>query len=91
MDDPVVAKVVSDESEAELVCGLLRAAGIECGYRDTEALDSTLEAFMAPARARSSCIRRIWKPPEQSSSKPRAEAPRAPEGPPRCSGGPSVR
>ena len=47
MEDPVVAKVVSDESEAELVCGLLRAAGIECGYRDTEALDSTLEAFMA--------------------------------------------
>jgi hypothetical protein len=47
MDDPVVVKVVSDETEAELVCGLLRSAGIECGYRDTEALDSTLEEFTA--------------------------------------------
>jgi hypothetical protein len=47
VDDPVVAKVVSDEAEAELVCGLLRSAGIECGYRDTEALDSTLEEFTA--------------------------------------------
>jgi hypothetical protein len=47
MDDPVVVKVVSDETEADLVCGLLRSAGIECGYRDTEALDSTLEDFTA--------------------------------------------
>jgi hypothetical protein len=47
MDDPVVAKVVSDEAEAELVCSLLRSAGIECGYRDNAALDSTLEDFTA--------------------------------------------
>ena len=47
MDDPVVLKVVSDEPEAEVVCGLLRSAGIECGYRDTEALDSPLEDFTA--------------------------------------------
>ena len=40
-------KVVSDEPEAELVCGLLRSAGIECGYRDTEAIDSPLEDFTA--------------------------------------------
>jgi hypothetical protein len=39
--------VVSGESEAEVVCGLLRSAGIECGYRDTEAIDSPLEDFMA--------------------------------------------
>lgn len=47
MDDGVVVKVVSGEPEAELVCGLLRTAGIECGYRDTEAIDSPLEDFTA--------------------------------------------
>ncbi len=40
-------KVVADEPEAELVCGFLRAAGIECGYRDTEAIESPLEDFTA--------------------------------------------
>ena len=40
-----MVKQVSDESEAEIVCGLLRSAGIECGYRDTEAIDSPLEDF----------------------------------------------
>lgn len=39
--------VVSGEPEAEVVCGLLRSAGIECGYRDTEAIDSPLEDFTA--------------------------------------------
>jgi Putative prokaryotic signal transducing protein len=47
VDDTVVVKVVSDEPEAEVVCGLLRSAGIECGHRDTEALDSVLEDFTA--------------------------------------------
>jgi Putative prokaryotic signal transducing protein len=47
MDETVVVKVVSDEPEAQVVCGLLRSAGIECGYRDTEALDSPLEDFTA--------------------------------------------
>ena len=47
MDDTAVVKVVSGESEAELVCGLLRSAGIECGYRDTEAVDSQFEEFIA--------------------------------------------
>jgi len=46
-DGIVVLKVVSGEPEAEVVCGLLRSAGIECGYRDTEAIDSPLEDFMA--------------------------------------------
>jgi len=46
-DTPVVVKVVSGESEAQVVCGLLRSAGIECAYRDTEAIDSPLEDFMA--------------------------------------------
>jgi len=45
--DSVVLKVVSGEQEAELVCGLLRSAGIKCGYRDTQAIDSPLEDFMA--------------------------------------------
>ena len=46
-DQEVVVKVVSDEAEAEIVCGLLRSAGIECFYRDTEAIDSPLEDFTA--------------------------------------------
>ena len=46
-DGTVVLKVVSGESEAQVVCGLLRSAGIECGFRDTEAIDSPLEDFMA--------------------------------------------
>jgi Putative prokaryotic signal transducing protein len=43
----VVLTVVSSESEAEVVCGLLRSAGIECAYRDTEAIESSLEDFTA--------------------------------------------
>ena len=46
-DDAVVLKVVSGESEAQIVCGLLRSSGIECAYRDTEAIDSSLEDFMS--------------------------------------------
>jgi hypothetical protein len=47
LDDSVVVTVVSDEPEAELVCGLLRSAGLECAYRETEAIDSLLEDFIA--------------------------------------------
>jgi hypothetical protein len=49
MDDQdiVVVTVVPSEMEAEMACGLLRSAGIECGYRDTEAIDSPLEDFIA--------------------------------------------
>ena len=46
VDDTAVAAVVSGESEAEVVCGLLRSAGIKCAYRDTDAIDSPLEDFM---------------------------------------------
>jgi hypothetical protein len=46
-DDAVVLTVVSGESEAEVVCGLLRSSGIECAHRDTEAIDSPLEDFIA--------------------------------------------
>jgi len=43
----VVVTVVSGEPEAEVVCGLLQTAGIDCAYRDTEAIDSSLEDFIA--------------------------------------------
>ncbi len=46
-DDIVVLTVVSGGPEADIVCGLLRSAGIECGSRDTEAIDSPLEDFTA--------------------------------------------
>jgi hypothetical protein len=45
MDEGVVVSTVSDEIEAELVCGRLRSAGIECGYRATEATDSAFEGI----------------------------------------------
>jgi hypothetical protein len=43
----VVVKVVASGPEADVACGLLRTAGIECAYRDTEAIESALEDFMA--------------------------------------------
>jgi hypothetical protein len=46
-DEGVVVKVVSGEPEAVAVCGLLRTAGIDCAYRDTEAIESSLEDFIA--------------------------------------------
>ena len=45
--ESVVLVVVSGESEAEIVCGLLRSEGIDCAYRETHAIDSPLEDFMA--------------------------------------------
>ena len=45
--DVVVLTVASGEQEAELVCGMLRSAGIECGYRETEAIETPLEDFIA--------------------------------------------
>jgi putative signal transducing protein len=46
-DDRVVLTVVSGEPEAEVVCGLLRSEGIDCAYRDTETIDTSLEDFIA--------------------------------------------
>ena len=46
-EEAVVVTVVSGETEAEVVCGLLRSAGIKCAHRDTDAIDSPLEDFMA--------------------------------------------
>lgn len=45
--DTVVVTVVSGAPEAEVVCGLLRSAGIECAHRDTDRIDSSLEDFIA--------------------------------------------
>ena len=58
MDSPehVVLTVVSDEPEAEILCGLLQANGIDCSYRDTAAIDSPLEDFTA-AGAREILVR----------------------------------
>ena len=41
-DEAVVLTVVSGEPEADVVCGLLRSSGIDCAYRDTQAIDSPL-------------------------------------------------
>ena len=46
-DKTVVLTVVASEPEAEMICGLLGSAGIECAYRDTEAIDSPIEDFTA--------------------------------------------
>ena len=54
--DEVVVTVVSGESEADVVCGLLRSVGIECAYRETEAIDSLLEDF-TPAGPREIVVR----------------------------------
>ena len=47
LGEGVVLTVVSDEPEAQIVCGLLQSSGIDCAYRDTEAIDSPLEDFTA--------------------------------------------
>jgi hypothetical protein len=44
-DEGVVLTVVSGEPEAQILCGLLETNGIECTYRDTEAIDDPYEDF----------------------------------------------
>jgi hypothetical protein len=46
-NEVVAVTVVSSETEAEVACGLLRSAGLECAYRDTESIDSEIEDFIA--------------------------------------------
>jgi Putative prokaryotic signal transducing protein len=46
-EQAVVLTVVASEPEAEALCGLLGSAGIECAYRDTEAIGTPLEDFIA--------------------------------------------
>jgi hypothetical protein len=38
---------VVDEVEAEVICGLLRSAGIKCGHRPAEVGSGALEALAA--------------------------------------------
>lgn len=45
MDEPVPVATVADEFEADVVCGLLRSAGLECGFRPTSAADSAFEGI----------------------------------------------
>ena len=45
-DNGVPLTTVPTEVEAEMVCGLLRSAGIQCGYRVTEATDSVLDGYL---------------------------------------------
>ena len=45
MEEPVRVTTVPGEPEAEVLCGLLRATGIKCGYRPTDEPDSAFEGF----------------------------------------------
>ena len=45
MDEPVAVTTVADELEADVVCGLLRSAGLECGFRSTGEEDSAFEGI----------------------------------------------
>ncbi len=45
MDEGVRLTIVPGEMEADVVCGLLRSAGIEAGHRVTEETDSVLEGI----------------------------------------------
>ena len=45
MDEGVPVTTVASELEAEMACGLLRSAGIECGHRVTQETDSLLDGF----------------------------------------------
>lgn len=44
-DEGVLVATVADEMEAEVICGLLRSAGIECGHRVTDEMDSQLHGI----------------------------------------------
>jgi hypothetical protein len=44
-DEPVRVAKVPGEPEAEVLCGLLRSNGIECGFRPTDEADSAFEGF----------------------------------------------
>ena len=50
MDEPVRVTTVNDEVEAEVVCGLLRSSGIECGFRATDEEDSPFEGISPSGR-----------------------------------------
>jgi hypothetical protein len=45
VDEGVRLTVVPGELDAEALCGLLRSAGIPCGFRPTDEADSLVENF----------------------------------------------
>jgi len=45
MEEVVRVTTVPGEPEAEVLCGLLRANGIKCGFRPTDEADSAFEGF----------------------------------------------
>jgi hypothetical protein len=45
MAEPVPGATGLDEFGADIVCGLLRSAGLECGFRPTAAADSAFEGI----------------------------------------------
>ena len=47
MEEGVPLTTVSGEMEAEVICGLLRSAGISSGHRVTQEIDSALEGIAA--------------------------------------------
>ena len=47
MDEPVPVTTVRDKLEADIVCDLLRSAGLECGVRSTAAPDSAFGSLLA--------------------------------------------
>jgi hypothetical protein len=49
-DKAVPLTIVPNEVDAEMLCGLLRAGGIQCGHRVTEQTDSAFDglAFDGP-------------------------------------------
>ncbi len=67
MDEPVRLTTVDDEQEAEIVCGLLRSTGIECGHRVTQETDSMLRGIQPGGGTRSSFTGPTSKPPRPSS------------------------
>jgi hypothetical protein len=65
-DEGVVLTVVSGEPEADVVCGLLRSAGIYCAYRDTEAMTRLWRSSPRLVRGRFSCGHLTWMLPASS-------------------------
>ncbi len=47
MEQPVAVTNVANEIEADMVCGLLRSAGIECGFRPAGSTDSPFGGVLA--------------------------------------------
>jgi hypothetical protein len=71
VDDVVPVTIVPSETEAEIVCGLLRSAGIECSYHQTNvgagALDGMpggAQEVVVPARDLERAREVLAAPPE---------------------------